>query len=429
VTLDAPPAANRAELEDRIMSGKTISIDASGGGSFSGYLATPESGRGPGLVVIQEIFGVNAHIRDVADHWAAEGYVALAPDMFWRVEPGVSLEYNEEGVKRGRALRQRFELEAGIRDLKSAVERLRAMPECGGKVAAAGYCFGGLLAYLAAAHAGVDAAICYYGGGIDARAAEAKSVRCPIMFHWGEKDAAIPAPAREAVRAAMAAHDDAEFYVYRDAAHGFNCDRRASFHPFASQLARSRSIGLLRRTIGPRYDLSELWDRHCDLEFTVRNADETMKTMTAEPYVNHIPTLTGGYGYRELHRFYKHHFIPRLPEDTRVLPQARTIGPDRIVDEILLCFTHTKEIDFLLPGIAPTGKYVEIPTVAVVEFRGDKLFNEHIYWDQATALKQVGVIDGTGLPIAGIECAKKLAGEPVPSNLMMPTWKNSEGKD
>jgi carboxymethylenebutenolidase len=410
------------------MSGRTISIETPGGGAFSGYLASPESGRGPGLLVLQEIFGVNAHIREVADRWAAEGYVALAPDMFWRLEPGVSLDYNEGGIKRGRALRQRFDFDPGIADLKAAVGRLRAMPECGGKVAAVGYCFGGLLAYLAAAHAGVDAAIAYYGGGIDARAADAKAIRCPIMFHWGEKDSAIPAPAREAVRAAMASHDGAEFFVYRDAQHGFNCDRRASFHPFAAQLARSRSIGLLRRAVGPRYDLSELWDRHCDLEFTVRNADETMNTMTPEPYVNHIPTLTGGYGYRELHRFYKFHFIPRLPDDTRVVPLARTIGPDRIVDEILFCFTHTKEIDFLLPGIPPTGKYVEIPTVAVVEFRGGKLYNEHIYWDQATALKQLGVLEAPGLPIAGIECARKLAGGDLPSNLMMPTWKNSEGK-
>lgn len=411
------------------MSGKSISIQASDGGTFSAYLATPPAGRGPGVLVIQEIFGVNPHIRDVTDRWAAEGYVALAPDMFWRLEPGVNLQYTEEGVKRGRAMRQRFDFGAGVADLQAAATSLRAMAEVDGKIAAAGYCFGGLLAYLAAAHAGVDAAISYYGGGIDARAADAESIRCPIMFHWGEEDGAIAPAAREAVRAAMARHDDAEFYVYRGAQHGFNCDRRASFHPFASQLARSRSIGFLRRTIGPRYDLSALWDRHCDLEFIEHSADETMKTMTAEPYVNHIPTLTGGYGFKELHRFYQHHFIPRLPDDTRVVPLARTIGPDRIVDEIMFCFTHTKEIDFLLPGIPPTGKYVEIPTVAVVEFRGDKLANEHIYWDQATALRQIGVLDGTGLPIAGIECAKKLAGEQVPSNAMMPTWKNSAGKD
>ena len=105
--------------------------------------------------------------------------------------------------------------------------------------------------------------------------------------------------------------------------------------------------------------------------------------MVAEPYVNHIPTMTGGVGYRDLPRFYKHHFIPKTPKDTRLVPISRTIGAtDRIVDEMLFCFTHDIEIDWMLPGVPPTGKYVEIPLVAIVRFRGDKLYNEHIYWDQ-----------------------------------------------
>jgi carboxymethylenebutenolidase len=151
--------------------------------------------------------------------------------------------------------------------------------------------------------------------------------------------------------------------------------------------------------------------------------------MTPDAYVNHVPTLTGGYGAKELHRFYQHHFISRLPADTKVVPVARTIGPDRVVDEIIFCFTHTCEIDFLIPGVAPTGKYVEVPTIVVIEFRGDKLYNEHIYWDQASMLAQLGALDANGLPIAGIESARKARGEAVPSNTMMPTWKNSEGKD
>ncbi|MGH7778510.1 MAG: dienelactone hydrolase family protein [Candidatus Binataceae bacterium] len=410
------------------MSGQTIKIPAHGGGNFSGYLALPPGGRGPGILVLQEIFGVNAHIRATVEHWAAEGYVAIAPDVFWRVEPGLDLDYTQEGMRKGRGVRQKLELELAMTDIETTLAALRARPECTGKVAVVGYCFGGLLAYLTAARTDVAAAISYYGGGIDQRAGEAKSIRCPIMFHWGEKDGAISAPAREAVRIAMAGHDDAEFYVYRDAQHGFNCDLRASFHPFASQLARSRSIGILRRTLGPRLDLSTLWDRHCDLEFSTRDADATMATMVPEPYVNHIPTLTGGYGHKELRRFYKYHFIPTLPEDTKVVPISRTIGPDRIVDELLLCFTHTKELDFLLPGIKPTGKAVEIPTVAIVEFRGDKLYNEHIYWDQATALRQVGALDPHCLPISGIEQAEKLKGENVPSNAMMPSWSSSANK-
>ncbi|HUY28685.1 MAG TPA: dienelactone hydrolase family protein [Candidatus Binataceae bacterium] len=410
------------------MGGQTISINSHDGKSFSAYLGIPPSGSGPGLLVLQEIFGVNAHIRAVVERWAADGYVALAPDVFWRVEPGVDLGYTPQGMQKGRNLRQQLDLELVMRDLATALDAVRARPECTGKAGAVGYCFGGLLAYLTAARTDVEAAVSYYGGGVEQRLHEAKSIRCPIMFHWGEQDGAILAAAREAARAALAGDDDAEFYLYRGAQHGFNCDLRASFHPFAAQLARSRTIGLLRRTIGPRYDLSALWDNHCDLEFTARDADATMATMTPEPYVNHIPTLTGGYGYRELHRFYKYHFIPTLPEDTKIVPISRTIGPDRIVDEILFCFTHTRELDFLLPGVKPTGRYVELPTIAVVEFRGDKLVSEHIYWDQASALRQIGALEAGGLPISGVEQAKKLVDEEIPSNAMMPAWKSSTGQ-
>jgi carboxymethylenebutenolidase len=123
--------------------------------------------------------------------------------------------------------------------------------------------------------------------------------------------------------------------------------------------------------------------------------------------------------------FYDNHFIPRLPADTRIVPISRTVGPDRVVDELLFCFTHDREIDFMVPGIAPTGKYVEVPLVAIVEFRGDKIYNEHIYWDQASMLAQLGVLDPTGLPVAGIDTARKLKGEPIPSNRLMQTWRTS----
>ncbi len=118
-----------------------------------------------------------------------------------------------------------------------------------------------------------------------------------------------------------------------------------------------------------------------------------MKTMVAEPYVNHIPMMTGGVGHRDLARFYANHFIPKCPKDTKLVPISRTIGADRLVDEMLFCFTHDVEIDWMLPGVAPTGKYVEIPLVAIVNFRGDKLYHEHIYWDQASVLVQIGLLD------------------------------------
>jgi carboxymethylenebutenolidase len=130
-------------------------------------------------------------------------------------------------------------------------------------------------------------------------------------------------------------------------------------------------------------DLIALWEAHCRFEFETRDVD-------AEPYVNHIPTMTGGVGHDQLKRFYKYHFIGANPPDTTMIPVSRTIGADRIVDEVIFRFTHTAAIDWMLPGIAPTGRPVEVPLVAIVQFRDGKVAHEHIYWDQASVLVQIG---------------------------------------
>jgi carboxymethylenebutenolidase len=153
-----------------------------------------------------------------------------------------------------------------------------------------------------------------------------------------------------------------------------------------------------------------------------------LPTLVAEPYVNHVPTMTGGVGHDELKRFYRYHFLNANPEDTRLIPISRTIGADRIVDEFLFCATHDREIDWLLPGLEPTGKYFEVPMLAVVCFRGDKLYNEHIYWDQASVLVQIDVLDPKRLPVAGIQTAKKMIDETLPTNTSMRNWESSEGK-
>ncbi|HXU58373.1 MAG TPA: dienelactone hydrolase family protein, partial [Verrucomicrobiae bacterium] len=167
-------------------------------------------------------------------------------------------------------------------------------------------------------------------------------------------------------------------------------------------------------------------DLHTMYEFGTRDVEATMKTMVASPYVNHIPTMTGGVGAAQLARFYRHHFIPKTPKDTKLIPISRTVGADRVVDEMLFCFTHDIEIDWMLPGLAPTGKYVEIPLVAIVNFRGPKLYHEHIYWDQASVLVQIGLLDSSHLPVAGVETARKLLDETLPSNTRMARWADSE---
>jgi carboxymethylenebutenolidase len=175
-------------------------------------------------------------------------------------------------------------------------------------------------------------------------------------------------------------------------------------------------------------NLEALWEEHCRHEFETRDVDATMATMVERPYVNHIPTMTGGVGHDELKRFYKYHFIGENPPDTQLIPVSRTVGKDQLVDELLFTFTHTTEIDWMLPGIPPTGRKVEIPLVAVVRFRGDKLVHEHIYWDQASVLVQIGLLDPKGLPVAGVETARKVQDETRPSNALMTRWKSSEGK-
>jgi carboxymethylenebutenolidase len=178
----------------------------------------------------------------------------------------------------------------------------------------------------------------------------------------------------------------------------------------------------------PDHDLVALWEAHTRTEFETRDVDGTMATMVEQPYVNHIPTMTGGVGHDQLKRFYKYHFIGGNPPDTNLKMISRTVGADSLVDEMLFSFTHTSEIDWMLPGIAPTGRKVEIPLVAIVQFSGNKLVHEHIYWDQASVLVQIGVLDPTGLPVAGIETARKAVDRNLPSNTLMARWRSSEGK-
>ncbi|MGB8841009.1 MAG: nuclear transport factor 2 family protein [Aliidongia sp.] len=178
----------------------------------------------------------------------------------------------------------------------------------------------------------------------------------------------------------------------------------------------------------PDHDLVSLWEAHCRYEFETRDVDATMATMVAEPYVNHVPTMTGGVGHDQLKRFYKYHFIGRNPPDTELAPISRTVGTDQIVDEMLFKFTHTSEIDWMLPGIAPTGRRVEIPLVAIVRFVGGKVAHEHIYWDQASVLVQIGLLAPDGLPVAGIASAHKVIDTTRPSNELMARWADSAGQ-
>jgi carboxymethylenebutenolidase len=166
-------------------------------------------------------------------------------------------------------------------------------------------------------------------------------------------------------------------------------------------------------------NLQQLWEEHVRHEFNTRNTEETLATMVEDAYVNHIPVLTGGVGKDELREFYSKRFIPQMPPDTEMTAISRTIGDDQLVDEMVFKFTHTIPMDWMLPGIAPTGKRVEVPLVAIVRFKEGKLAHEHIYWDQASVLVQLGLLDPSRLPIVGVESARKALDPSIPSNALM----------
>ena len=408
--------------------GKFIDITSRDGQSFVAYQAVPKQGSGPGLVLLQEIFGINDYMKAMADRYAEEGYVVLVPDLFWRMQPRVVLGYDEADFAQALDYNQRLDVPLAIDDIASTIMALRALPEQAGKVGAVGYCLGGKLAMLAAAHGDLDCAVSYYGVGLDAYLSEIARIGCPMVFHFAGEDALCPPATREQIMKALGSAPHLEPYVYEGCDHAFATPEREHFDKPAAMMAYSRTLALLRKVLGPLYDLNALWEKHCYYEFGTRDVDAIMPTMIAEPYVNHVPTMTGGVGHDQLKRFYKYHFVNANPADTRLIPLSRTIGADRVVDEFIFCATHDREIDWLLPGLAPTGKYFEIPMLAVVCFLGDKLYNEHIYWDQACVLVQIGLLDPRGLPIAGIQAAKKMIDESLPTNTLMPNWASSEGK-
>lgn len=219
--------------------GQMVTLKAEDGHSFGAYRAAPSGKPKAGLVVIQEIFGVNSHIRNLSDGFAADGYVALAPAIFDRAEPGFETGYQPADIERGRAVRGKIDIGDMIKDVRAAVGALKAE---GLKVGVVGYCLGGTLAWLAATRIdGVTCAVSYYGGGVAETASE--KPRCPVVFHFGETDQSIPADHHAKIRAA---HPELPMHLY-PAGHGFSCDERGSYHAPSAALARTRTIEFLAK--------------------------------------------------------------------------------------------------------------------------------------------------------------------------------------
>jgi len=225
------------------MDSNTKWIDVQGDdGVFQAYLALPRGGSGPGIVLIQEIFGVNAHIRSVAEQYAADGYVVLAPDLFWRQGAHIELGYDDADWKKAVALKGKTDTDKAVADVAATVKALRALPGVGDKVASIGYCFGGLLSYLTAANGTVDAAVAYYGGGIQNALDRADDVTIPLLMHFGGKDGHIPQDAVRSIAERFGERDNVEIHIYPEAEHGFNCSHRGSYHQRSAVEAHGNTL-------------------------------------------------------------------------------------------------------------------------------------------------------------------------------------------
>jgi carboxymethylenebutenolidase len=222
-----------------------------GSGSFNAYLAIPKAGKGPGIVVLQEIFGVNPWLRQIADRAAAIGFVAMAPDLFWRLKPGVQLDAdNEKEFQEGVGYMQRFDQDKAVDDVKAAVAALRQHPASTGKVGTVGFCLGGRLAYMMSCRSDVDASIGYYGVNIPPLLGEAKNIKKPLLLHIAENDKFVPPPAQQQIKDALKPIATATVYSYPGADHGFARNGSHAFKKDAAELANSRSLEFFRRALG-----------------------------------------------------------------------------------------------------------------------------------------------------------------------------------
>ncbi|HEY5208342.1 MAG TPA: dienelactone hydrolase family protein [Stellaceae bacterium] len=227
-----------------------VTIRAKDGGQFSAYLATPKSGRGPGIVVIQEIFGVNPWVRQIADRCAAMGYVAMAPDLFWRQEPGIQLtDQTKEDWGKAFKLMEGLNQAKAVEDIQATIDALRGNPACTGKVGAVGYCLGGRLAYMTATGTDADAAVGYYGVALDGLVGNAGKITHPLMLHIAEKDQFVSADVQAKVHAALDGNQHVTLHDYAGQDHAFARDGGEHFDQAAATLANDRTAAFFKQNL------------------------------------------------------------------------------------------------------------------------------------------------------------------------------------
>ncbi|PWY94629.1 carboxymethylenebutenolidase [Aspergillus sclerotioniger CBS 115572] len=371
-------------------------------------------GKGPGLIIIRPDNVAKYQDKNTSldpeplQKWAEESYAV------------VQITLDQPAC---------FTPSAGFDTFKAAVEALTALEECTNKDKF------GLLIYGEVSNFGPQFAQ-------SLPSCIAKTPIAAIVYHslWEE------IPDLPVLTHAPGSHPPVTHrtqYSYPDVeSSGFIIPGHPDFKYSTASVAHTRTLTFLKPILnGPYFDLEKIWEEHTYYEFVERSVEKTMATMVQEPYVNHIPTITGGIGRAKLTNFYLHHFIFKNPKDTNLELISRTVGIDRVVDEFIASLTHSEQIDWLLPGIPPTHKPLRIPCTSVVNIRGDRLYHEHISWDQATVLMQLDLLPEflhfpyplsgdrrpapgkkfeVRTPAAGIHTADKLRdGKAVESNTMI----------
>lgn len=224
-----------------------LKIAASDGGAFGGYLAKPATDKAPAILVIQEIFGVNQVMRDICDWLAGQGYLAFAPDLFWRIEPGIDItDKTDEEWKRAFELFQAFDVEKGVKDIKATVAALRSHPNCNSKVGAVGYCLGGKMAYLTASRTEADCSVSYYGVGLEELLGESSNIKAPLLMHVASEDQFVPKDAQEKIKAGLQGHPQVILHIYEGQDHAFAREGGAHYDAEAANLANARSLDFFK---------------------------------------------------------------------------------------------------------------------------------------------------------------------------------------
>jgi carboxymethylenebutenolidase len=232
------------------MSADRLSV-ATPDGAFSAYVARPAAAKAPAIVVIQEIFGVNAVMRAICDDLAAQGYLAICPDLFWRIEPGIDItDQSDADWKRAFELFNAFDVDAGVKDIAATIDLIRAEPGCNGKVGAVGFCLGGLLAFLTATRTDVDASVGYYGVGIERYTAEAEKLASPLLLHIADEDQFVPKPAQALIIAALKNHPQVELHTYPGRDHAFARKGGAHYDAQDAAVAEGRTLGFFKKHLG-----------------------------------------------------------------------------------------------------------------------------------------------------------------------------------